>query len=135
MNPFMLPLMMPQPPAPDNQVPARVRVAMLYLEHACQKTEMVFVPNINGMGADSFDGQKLTCEEEQVFATACATLVQYMQGSLPIDAREKKSEKDRGRGTLLRCPACAGNGNIQNRACDLCEGSGNLMVYKTTKGE
>lgn len=137
---MMMPMMSPfpqEPPqqqqAPDIVVPARVRIAMEFLQSLTIKTMTRAAVSENQI--DQIDGQKLTEEESNTQATACNLLGKYFAGRLEadswekirVDALKKQNDGKNPRGMVLNCVMC-GTSRRPRKDCPLCEGSGVILV-------
>jgi len=132
-----VPVFMQQPPQPmmraEAVVPARVRVAMEYLNLMSQKT-MTHAAG-NDLIIEQIPGQELTDEEASAQATACNMLENYFAGKMPPDYWERLDAQDRAHdrgeeGTIMPCPNC-GEGVAVGSAkeCRLC--CGNRFIFVT----
>jgi len=140
MMPFPFGQMMPdqqdiRPQVPDIIVPARVRIAMEFLNSLTVKG--MTRAAVYESGAQEIKGQNLSDEEADAQATACNLLSQYFAGKLPpdqweslrVDALKKQAatgEKNQ-KGMVLNCVMCS-NRRQPRRDCPLCEGSGVILV-------
>ncbi|SRR5258705_4768666 len=130
--PFPFPFQQAMRPDPEDKVPARVRVAMNWIGQCTHKTAPQVA--ISDIAIDEIEGQKLSQEEAVAHAEACAVLTKFFTGKLELTSEEKKDREELagGKGTVLRCPMCAGN-PMQQPSCTLCEGSGAVMVYSPSQ--
>lgn len=122
-----------RPPEPDITVPARIHVAMGFLDmcnHKMQDRAAVSESQIQVV-----EGKQLSEEEINTQATACHLLSKYLAGELKnLDDWEKvklNSLKNKGKkkkqtphrhSLVVRCLACGGNG------CHVCEGGGGMLI-------
>lgn len=118
----------PQPLADD--VPARVRLALEFLQHLTLKTMTKGM--VNEVGFDTVPGQELTLEEASAQATACNLLRSYLRGRLRPSRAESlelllMKEQAEGPGVLLNCFACSPN--PPQPSCPFCKGSGEVLVH------
>lgn len=130
MVPFMFPWQMPQQsvPPPFNEVPARVRVAICFLQDLSYKTMTQGV--VHPMGCETIDGQKLTPQESRAQGAALSMLHDYFNGQLEPSGWEMYMIK-RPNALTIRCEECQGTGfhKENNQApCPTCNGRGILIV-------
>jgi hypothetical protein len=112
----------------EETPPARIRVAMEFLNSLTMKT--MRRPYGNNMTIDVIPGQKLTKAELNTQATAANLLNDYFTGKMQPAQWEEQQEQ--GCGTVLRCFACYPGPKPE---CALCHGAGLLLVYPTTSQE
>ena len=141
MTPWGQMIMMPEQqeirqPVPDIMVPARVRIAMDFLQTLTIK--QMTRAAVYESGAEQIPGQKLSDEEADAQATACNLLSQYFAGKLSpdewerikVDALKKQAEQGEQKnqkGMVLNCVMCS-NRRSPRKDCPLCEGSGIILV-------
>jgi hypothetical protein len=129
--------MNPYQRGPEIVVPARVDKAMEFLQLMTAKVMPRAAATDHSI--EQLPVPKLTTEEESCHATACNLLSTYFDGKLKPDEWEKtrleadKKMLDTGgkKATLLTCFACmSSNGPhaAPNPKCQLCEGTGKIMV-------
>lgn len=119
-----------QRPILPNEAPARVFVAIRYLNDLTAKT-MTRVA-VNDVGFQELDGQKLTPCEVEAGRAACEALTAYLKGRMTPDAWEDvilgEAEPREPEGQVMRCMACEGASNAPNQ-CSMCRGEGRVIVY------
>lgn len=129
---------------PFNDPPARVKVALAYLQSLTDKTAERGWAGFSSLGIEITEGQKLTPREHYAQHTACDMLASYFKGDLQPTEWEKLqmraievfikleedggSVNDLGEGKLLTCPGCGQVGKIRPN-CIICKGSGQLLCY------
>jgi hypothetical protein len=131
---FLIPISMePQRrqemPADVSVVPARVGQAMNFL--SLMQFKELDRPG-NGDVSGTIDGKELTLEERETQVAACKFLTSYFRGEMAHDewdkirhAKLKKKDDNAPAGKILQCIICNGH---QGRACDICGGSGMIVV-------
>lgn len=128
----ILPIGGPSFQSPAEQPPARVRVAVEFLQNLNFKTmDRIAVTDIE---ACCFDGDELSPTEECARDAACDLLTDYFMGKLKPSLWEQKaiSDKDpRSGGMVIRCMAC---GTVVQQDCIFCKGTGSLLVFSTVSG-
>ena len=133
---FGMPVPQPQQPRPEarEQVPTRVAVSVVVLEHLTRKAD--FEIAIWESGSERYDGMKLTDEELNLQAKACNLLISYIDGSYkPTKDEEKvrasKSAQAAGPGRIIGCVGCGGRGTQpedDRQPCVLCHGSRYTLI-------
>jgi hypothetical protein len=124
----------PQQPmsCPENEVPARIRVAMDFLVNLTVKTMARGM--VNDIAFETLPGQTLKKEELLAQANACHLLSDYFTGKLSMDPWEKQRSDaftklqeaaNRPPGFATYCPDCNG---VKGRNCKLCRGTGSVQV-------
>lgn len=135
--PMIVPFPIPQNPAgAQDQVPARVRAAMGFLDALTAK--QMTRPFGNDHALDTIEGMKL-CPEEEATRTAALILIQrYFDGKYTLDGLEKQKGKlayeSPYPGTLLRCHVCVGAHGQPSPKCPVCRGFGQLMTFPAPEG-
>lgn len=131
----------PQPQR-EIEVPARVRVALVFLDQMTHKARPLVASN--DLSIEWRDGQDLTTGEKHAQSAACNLLADYFSGKLRLTNEEKKKVKKREKrdypqdtaGVFIRCVACQSDPTRPIREnCALCHGTGELLVFSTTTGE
>ncbi len=107
-----------------NDVPARVQVALSFLNSLTAKTAPVCgVSDVSGLETDV--GQELCPEEEATRDTALCMLQDYFRGRMaPSDWEQFNATMTTH--MFVDCPQCKG----ENRACKVCLGKGKIIVPK-----
>lgn len=132
----MLPLiqlpMMGGQSSPQEEEPARVRIALEVLQHLSFKT--MIRAAVNDLAIEQIDGQELTTGESNLQATACNFLNDYLAGKMKPDRLERVRERlaytspvGDELGMLIRCFNCAPQ--PPSPTCPFCHGKGNVLVY------
>lgn len=121
-----------------NEVPARVKVAMSFLNDLSTKT--MSRAAVNDMSIEIIPGQNLSEKEQGAMNAACHLLVDYFEGNLDYDVRERAEIEERQRttddmtnGVLISCVSCR-SGPVR-KDCILCRGTGQLLVIPPNGGE
>lgn len=114
----------PPPQREDSIPPARVRVAVEFLNNLSFKT----MPRVamNDVNIETIDGQKLSLREQEAQSAACNLLISYFKGELPQDVFEKQEVL--GKGTIINCLACNPS-RPPSPSCRICQGTGSLIVF------
>lgn len=133
MMPF--PMMLGFPPQMPNQeqnffdrIPARVLVAIKYIDNIHRYEQLQVVGAACDVSVDFKDIPGVKPDVTQLAArdAACNLLKDYFNGEYkPQDWEKPEPEKMQ---SLLRCPACSGQGHVNKKQCDLCEGLGGLRA-------
>ena len=129
---FLSPFNQQKPQGNNDRVPARVMAAMQFLSQMSEKTNSRIAVGQIGEPQE-FKGQSLSVYELNAVNEACHLIERYFSGKMRLSKFEKdlQPEKSRGKGSMLNCIACAGNGTSRDgmKACKVCEGSGTILVY------
>jgi len=124
------------PSVTSDPPPARVRVALEFLTDLAIKT--MTRAAVNDMSIQEIPGLPLSPPEIEAKNAACNLLTSYFKGLSPLDQYEstrlaqlvRKDDSSRGPGTLIRCFACLPN--PPRPGCQLCRGTGEILVYSTS---
>jgi hypothetical protein len=128
-----------RPTTAHTEVPARVRVAMDFLQHLTAKTEQRIA--VNDIQMESFEGQKLTAREETTRNDALTFLSDYLLGTGTMDKWEVASIRStlgmhpaecygyppNQRGRRWTCGLC--DSKQPNPQCPLCHGLGSFLAF------
>jgi hypothetical protein len=113
----------------DNEVPARVRVALAFLDSLTMKTLTRCYSN--DVSHNEVQGQELLPVERQSQAAALNMLTSYFNGKLAPSKWEELEILENEQSQLIHCPACNATGkNRYATNCPTCEGRGFLVVSK-----
>ena len=129
-GPMMFPMMFPmmsQGQEHRDHPPARVRLALEFLQHLSFKTMSRCA--VNDISIEEIPGQKLTEHERSAEVYACRALGSYFQGNLTPDVyeRERSVQVPGQPGIYIRCPVCPPSGS--NPGCNFCKGNGHVVIY------
>jgi hypothetical protein len=112
------------------EAPARVRVAMQFLEALSSKT--MDRAAVNDISIELVHGQKLTDHEKDAQIAACLLLQQYFAGDMKANTQENiallESRAPELRNSLHKCPKCVLQTGKRDANCNLCMGTGSIMV-------
>lgn len=121
-------------PNSRDELPARVQVALEFLENLTRKTRAQIAVNDHPGGIEVVPGQQLTSYEKDAQVAACGLLENYFAGRLAVNSWEnldleiKKSAVLSKRGSIqIRCIMCSSDGVNPN--CIMCRGLGEILVY------
>lgn len=124
----------PQTSTTPDQVPARVRFALSYLQFLATKEQAIGVPGATAV--EVIDGPRATTAENLAREEAARLLGDYFRGQYRPDALERRRTKEAagapggapGRpGAYLRCPGC--QGGTGRYGCEMCGGCGEVFIY------
>ena len=111
-----------------NQVPARVRVALEFLNELSAKTARR--PVANDMSIEIIDGMELNATEEIAQTAALRMLTSYFSGQLqPSTWEQYHLQQDKGHMLLLPCPGCNGEAEKVG-GCTQCGGRGKVALAR-----
>lgn len=139
--PMSFPLLMPftgpqqQSTSHLNQVPARVQMALSFLQDLNIKTMERIAAN--DVGFETVEGQKLVDEEVWAKNAACNLLRKYFDGSLRPNEWERLLLRSgpkyppNEKGVLINCIQCHGHYSPPRPDCVFCRGTGSLLVFPT----
>ena len=117
-----------------NEVPARVRMALAFLDHMVIKR--ITRVAVNDISIEEIQPPRLTVEEETAQGAACDLLTQYFNGKLKHDKWEQTDLELRSKPemetdvTMMNCFGCGGSGSPQ---CRICKGAGKVVVKPVVK--
>jgi hypothetical protein len=125
---FQQPQQQQYPPGYDH-VPARVRLAIQFLNDLTHKGTTVSMTN---MGSDhTIEGQELLPVEHQAQAEACKMLSAYFRGELQPSSWEVALMRQSCQGVpvpMVACPICLGSKFVKGQPCRKCNGKGIMVV-------
>lgn len=117
----------------DNVLPARVRAAFQFAAFMGHRTAPIVAAN--DMSIEFCAPTDLTTSEDAAWHAACNTLEAYFLGKLSEDRLEEKRNEanaielfKRRPGKLVVCFQCDGVKQKQNKECEVCEGSGKVLL-------
>lgn len=122
----------PQQQSRENDIPPRVRIALLYLNDITAKTMTRAAATEHQI--QEIPGQELSKEEKLAQSNACALLSSYFAGSMELSELEKEEREDRknpvheAAGTVMNCFSCESVGRGPNPRCKICRGTGLILV-------
>ena len=117
----MLPFQRP-PDYHGNEVPARVQLAIKFLEHLTNKEKTVSGLNF------CVDGVELLPVEHQTQAAALKMLQAYFAGTLTPSGWEQWTGQSISGQSVHKCPVCDGAGKLGKMPCHSCHGNGFVGV-------
>lgn len=132
----------PFSPAPtpvyQQEVPARIRAALSFLQDLNSKTMTRAAVSENDI--EEIEGQELSQCEKDTQADACRMLSSYFDGTLKpncweLDNSEEEVESPPNytEGVRIKCP-CSSPGRTTIN-CHLCKGSGWVLVFPDGGGQ